>query len=321
MKLISFDDINKLRIPILTCYKWVEHMIENKKSTLLPPKISIKPYDGVFCNVMPAMVQQDDQLIGGVKMVTRYPNKIPSIEGEILLFNANSGERLALMDCTWITAMRTGAVAAHSVKTFAKKDFSTIGIIGAGNVSCSTLIFLAEMYKERLLTIKILKHKGQEFEFAKRFAEYENIKFKYVETAYEVIKGSDVVISGVTYAPADFCNDDAFDEGVLVIPIHTLGFTNCDLFFDKVFADDYGHVCNFKNFGEFLKFGEVSDVTNGLICGRENDRERILVYNIGISVHDVNFAWHIYSLLEKNEDIFSSLLSFTMSEPKEKLWL
>ena len=27
-----------------------------------------------------------------------------------------------------------------------------------------------------------------------------------------------------------------------VIPVHTRGFQNCDLFFDKVFADDTDHV-------------------------------------------------------------------------------
>ena len=33
-----------------------------------------------------------------------------------------------------------------------------------------------------------------------------------------------------------------------MVPVHTRGFSNCDLFFDKVFADDYGHVKHFKYF-------------------------------------------------------------------------
>lgn len=103
-----------------------------------------------------------------------------------------------------------------------------------------------------------------------------------------------------------------------MVPIHTLGFTNCDLFFDKVFADDYGHVRHFKNFNQFKKFGEVCDVVNGKIPGRENNKERILAYNIGISVHDVNFAQHIYGmLLEKG----ISLSDIDMQSLKEKFWI
>ena len=71
------------------------------------------------------------------------------------------------------------------------------------------------------------------------------------------------MISGATYLPNDVCADEYFDEGVLVQPIHTLGFTNCDMFFDKVFADDLGHVHHFKNFEKFRQFAEVCDVVNG----------------------------------------------------------
>jgi ornithine cyclodeaminase/alanine dehydrogenase len=87
-----------------------------------------------------------------------------------------------------------------------------------------------------------------------RFADYPNFEFETVDTPQQMVAGSDVVISGATYLHTDICEDKYFDEGVLVVPIHTLGFTNCDLFFDKVFADDYGHVCNFKNFDKFRKF-------------------------------------------------------------------
>lgn len=108
------------------------------------------------------------------------------------------------------------------------------------------------------------------------------------------------MLSGATYLPNDVCEDKYFDEGVLVQPIHTLGFTNCDLFFDKVFADDYGHVKHFKNFDKFKHFAEVCDVVNEDSVGRENDAERILVYNIGVSIQDVTFAAEIYQMFAKN---------------------
>ncbi len=56
MKIITFHDIAKLSIQPSLCYDWAEHMIQHKKEALLPPKISLKPVDGVFCNVMPSII-------------------------------------------------------------------------------------------------------------------------------------------------------------------------------------------------------------------------------------------------------------------------
>ena len=47
-----------------------------------------------------------------VELVTRYPERIPALDSKMLLFDAESGETLAFVDGDWITAMRTGAVAA-----------------------------------------------------------------------------------------------------------------------------------------------------------------------------------------------------------------
>lgn len=76
---------------------------------------------------------------------------------------------------------------------------------------------------------------------------------------------------------------------------------NCDLFFDKVYADDTDHVKHFKYFNQFKRFAEVSDVLNGAAEGRQSDSERILVYNIGLSMHDIYFAAKIYQLAETME--------------------
>ena len=113
-------------------------------------------------------------------------------------------------------------------------------------------------------------------------------------------------------------SDTFFDEGVLVVPVHTRGFTNCDLFFDKVYADDYGHVHHFKNFDKFRYFAEICDVVNENAIGRENDKERILAYNIGVSMHDINYAAHIYEIMiEKDEQ----LMDIDMYDPIEKFWI
>lgn len=316
MKIITHKRITDLKIPPAECYTWVSEMIANKKNALLPPKISMKPTDGVFCNVMPCIINYaDGGRFGGVKVVTRYPQRVPTLDSKLILQDSLTGEFLALMDANWITSMRTGAVAAHSVLQFAKKNFKTVGLIGLGNTVIATLLVLLSVRPELCLNVKLLRYKGQEKTFEERFSAYVGLHFTECDTAEELVRGSDVVISGATYLPNDLCGDECFDEGVLVVPIHTLGFTNCDLFFDKVFADDYGHVCHFKNFEKFHSFAEVSDVVNGVVAGRTSDRERILVYNIGVSMHDINFAAHIYPLAEEGAP------EIDFEEPQEKTYI
>ena len=317
MKLIDFNDIQELQISVSECFTWAENVISHKNDFLLPPKISMKPDDGVFCNVMPSIVELDGVHYGGVKVVTRYPEREPTLDSKILLWNIDSGETLAFMDGNWITAMRTGAVAAHSIMKLGKENFSVIGMIGLGNVARATLEMLLEKMPDRHFTVKLFRHHDTEISFTERFKEYGNVEFSYVDSYYSLVKGSEVVISCVTYAPEDFCPDEAFDEGVLVVPVHTLGFTNCDLFFDKVFADDVNHVCHFKNFDKFKSFSEMTDVENGKAPGRENNRERILAYNIGISIHDIYFASQIYHLLKDRKNI----PEIELNGPIAKYWL
>lgn len=316
MKVITHQDIVDLNITPQTCYKWVSHMIANKSDAILPAKISMKLGLGTFCNVMPSVVTLDDGVrYGGVKMVTRYPDRNPSLDSKLILFDASTGDIKAIMDADWITAMRTGAVAVHSLNLFAKKDYKTIGVIGLGNTARATMSVLSEVNNTDV-TVKLYKYKGQEELFAKRFENSKNFSFEYCDSYGQVVEESDVIISAATYLSEDLCEDKSFKEGVLVIPIHTLGFTNCDLFFDKIFADDTNHVKHFKYFDKFKSFAEVSEVVNGTAAGRVSDKERIMVYNIGVAMHDVYFAANIYNML-KDKDC----QTVEFGCPKNKFWL
>ncbi len=313
MKIITHKDILNLNITPAEAFDWAEYVIKNKSKAILPPKISIKPDDmeGVFCNVMPSYFGE----FGGVKMVTRYPEREPSLDSQLLLLDTKTGVTKALIDANFITALRTGAVCVHSLLQFALKDFSVIGMMGLGNVARATMMILLDKVTDRKLTIKLLKFNNEHELFAERFSGFDNVTFVYCDTAQELVQDSDVVISAVTYAGQNVCEDKYFKPGVVVIPVHTLGFTNCDLFFDKVFADDYGHVKHFKYFDKFRSFAEVSDVVNGVKPGRESDEERILVYNIGISLHDIYYAGKIYNKTGE------SATDVEFAPPAERFWL
>ncbi len=269
--------------------------------------------NNIFMNTMPSyipMVQRH-----GVKIVSRYPQRTPSLLSEIMLYDSNTGMPLALMDGTWITSMRTGAVAALTIDTLQRKNVETYAFMGLGNTARSTLLCLAELLKGKDLHIKLLAYKGQEFLFQERFATYPNLHFEVSNDEQSLVSGSDVVISCITAADYLIAPDHCYKEGVLVVPVHTRGFQNCDLFFDKIFADDTEHVKSFKYFDKFKQFDEFSHVLLGKNPGRESETERILAYNIGISLHDIYFASQIYDLLSNSAN------DLVLDNEMKKFWL
>lgn len=276
--------------------KWVRESFSLKRSSRLPHKISIPFGEGCFMNTMPCMVP--DLGVFGVKVVTRYPNRTPSIAGDLLLYSESDGKLLALMDATQLTAIRTGAVAALAVETFARSDFSEIGIMGLGVTGRATLSCLVDLFGQRKLVVHLLDYKEQATG-TRAWLEGLGVAWEVdiISGARALVRHSDVLISCITVANNLIAEDDDYRAGCLVVPVHTKGFQNCDLFFDRIFADDTDHVSGFRYFDRFKSFAEFPDVLEGRVEGRRNNQERILSYNIGIALHDVVFAHHIYRFL------------------------
>lgn len=318
MRILTHSDIMQLNIDPLQCYQWVVDMLETKNKVILPAKISMKPAPGIFYNIMPSVLTHYN--CAGVKVVSRYPERNPSLNSQIVLYDNITGNIKSLLDGNYITTMRTGAVAAHSIKLLAKKNFSIIGLIGLGNQARATIKVLLSLYPQKHMVFKLMKYKDQHILFeryVKTLPNSDNIEIVFCNSYEEAVKGSDVIISSVTYFEEDICNDDCFTQGCLLIPIHTRGFMNCDLLFDKIYADDTSHVENFKYFDKFKSFAEVSDVLSGRNQGRESDLERIIAYNIGLSMHDVYFAEKIYEIAKNYEK--GQVIS--LHSPTDKFWI
>lgn len=270
------------------CVKWVEAALKMKRSVVLPPKTSLHFPGDVFFNTMPVAISELNRF--GVKEVVRIPGRKPSVQGDILIYNFTTGELLALMDGTIITEWRTGAVAAHSMNLFQRSDARVFSFVGLGATARTTLrCYLATYPSRKPQVIRLFRHKDQAEMFANDFSS-SGIHFEIVDTMESLIRGADVIVSCVTAFDDIVARGDWFSEGCCLIPVHTRGFQNCDLLFDIVYADDRGHVEHFQNFSKFHAFAEVADVVTGNVPGRSNDSERILVYNIGIALHDIYFA-------------------------------
>lgn len=314
MKIIDFDTISTLHITPKQCYDWIYELFSIKYQTVLPEKISMKGNDNIFVNTMPCKIPAIGRY--GVKVVSRYPQRVPALKADIMLYDNDFGEMLALMDGSWITSMRTGAVAAMTIMTLKKSDAGTFGFIGLGNTARATLLSLLSQIRTPV-NVVLLAYKGQENLFIERFKDYPNVSFQVVRDANILVSMSDVVVSCVTAADSLIADDDAYRAGVLVVPVHTRGFQNCDLFFDKVVVDDITHVRGFKYFDKFKSVCELSEVLLELKPGRESDSEKIIAYNIGLAIGDIYFASKIYDLLSSSK----SLENINLKYPVDKFWV
>lgn len=291
MRIITDAEIRSLGISPEQCVEWVREAFLIKGRCQLPPKVSLHPQGTDFINTMPCILPPEFHTFG-CKVVTRIKGQHPALNSEMMVFDTLTGRMTALVNTDWITAMRTGAVAALAINTLRQTDARVYSFIGLGAMGHSTLDCFLATNRDTEITIRLMRYKDHAEKTIGGYRGFSNVDWQIAETTEELVSGSDVVVSCITDANGLLVEDASlFKPGVLVVPVHTRGFQNCDTVFDKVFADDEGHVKGFRYFSQFRKFGEISDVLGGKIPGRESDRERILSYNIGLGLHDVYFAY------------------------------
>lgn len=300
MRLITFDEIKNLNISPIECIEWAEYVTINKKKYILPEKVSIKYNDTSFFNTMPCYLPEKN--IFGVKVVSRIPSRTPSLSGDILLYDTQTGNLLSFMDGTWITTMRTGAIATNSIQTL-KKDTSSISFIGLGNTARATLLCYQALNPNKKINVKLFEYKNQHILFMKRFKNFTNISFTIESDIKKFIQQSDVLVSCITATQNTFSEPNNYPKGILVVPVHTRGFENCDLVFDKIFCDDISHVQDFKYFKQYKYIKEMTEVSNNYQLCKISKNDRILVYNIGIAIQDIYFASKIYEKIKEQDFI------------------
>ena len=297
MKILSSDQIEHLCITSAQCKEWVKDAFIMKSKCQLPAKISVHPSGNDFFTTMPCLLPQEYGRFG-VKVVSRITGRKPALKSDLMLFDSQSGELLAIMNCDWITAKRTGAVATLAIETFCHSNTRIYSFVGLGAMARATMTCLLDTHSADRLIIRLLRYKDQAERMIEEYSTYCNVEFTIVNSMEELIDGADVIVSCITDADGLLVQDTSlFKPGVLVVPVHTRGFQNCDLCFDKVFGDDTDHIRRFKYFSSFKAFYEFGDVLAGQCKGRESNDERILSYNVGLGLHDVYYASKIYDLL------------------------
>ena len=83
---------------------------------------------------MPAYLEKSHSL--GAKIVSVFPEnpskKLPTISAVVVILDAETGQPKAILDGTFLTALRTGAASGVATELLANKDASTAAVFGAG---------------------------------------------------------------------------------------------------------------------------------------------------------------------------------------------
>ena len=296
MRYITNREVEGLCISPAECVNWVEDAFLHKSQCILSPKISQKPTPDSFFNTMPCCIPAFNRM--GVKVVSRLPGNMPALKSFLNLFDLTSGDLLAVMEADWITAMRTGAVAALAAKTFVNNfGEASFGFVGLGSTAIATLKCLDSQVERPGTHVWLLEYKERAPEFARMLSGMTRFDFHIAKTKKELVSHTEALFSCVTVMNEQFLPPEKFPSGYTLIPVHTKGFQDCDSAFDHIFGDDKGHICGFRHFSEFRTFAEIGDVLSGISQGRETSDDRIISYNVGIGLHDVWFASKIYERL------------------------
>ena len=317
VSVIQQSQIEQLKINPAECIEWVRFGFLSKDDVQMPAKLSVHPQGEDFMTSMPCLLPEyNGKKYFGIKLVSRIEGQTPTLKSDITLYDAKTGQLLAIIDGDWITAMRTGAVAALAARTFQRKGTDTYSIIGLGNIARAVALCLIEDNKKRHINIRLMRYKDQAEQFIERFNAYDNVSFEIVNDKNAFVAEADVLISCVTVATELLFPDDTlYKKGVTVIPVHVRGFQNCDLFFDKVYGDDTGQIQKFKYFDKFHQYDELHHVLQGKNPGRTSEDERILSYNYGIALHDIVFASRIY------EKAITETSGFEYIKQSKKIWV
>ncbi|MBI5035292.1 MAG: ornithine cyclodeaminase family protein [Chloroflexi bacterium] len=270
----------------------------------MPPKPGVHTQPDAFIHGMPAYIPALHSV--GVKWVSGYPDNykrsLPYITGLLILNDDETGIPLAVMDCTWITAMRTGAASAVAAKYLARPESESIGILGCGVQGRSNLEALKVLFPlKHVVAYDTLPEQVDRFaEFARERFGLEVTKAK---TAREAVDDLDMIVTAgpILHKPhatikagwmepgafASLVDFDSYWEGAAMKEA------------DKFCTDDVPQLEHYRSIGYFQDIpaihASVGELVAGKKRGRENATERTITCNLGLALDDMATAPIVYT--------------------------
>ncbi len=304
---LSRADVEAVAVPMERIITAVEAMFREKAAgrVEMPPKPGIHPLPDSFIHAMPAYIPALHA--AGMKWVSGFPENfkkgLPYISGLILLNDPDTGIPLAVMDCTWITAMRTGAATAVAAKFLARTDSREVGILGCGVQGRSNLEALRALFplaRVRAYDTDVQARDRYTEEVSKKLS----LEAVPVDTPKDAVAGADIVVTAGPLLKTPHATIPAgwLSEGAFASLVDYDSYWQRDALkeVDKFCTDDVPQLEYYKTLGYFHDippvYAELGELVSGRRPGRERAKERTMTCNLGLALSDMATAPLVYNL-------------------------
>ena len=272
--------------------------------TEMPPKPGIHPGGGDnFVHAMPAYIP--DLKSAGIKWVSGFPENhkkgLPYIAGLLILNDVETGLPLAVMDCVWITAKRTGAATALSARYLARPDSSIVGVLGCGvqgrsNVEALKVLFPLKEVRAYDLNAETVQ------DYAAEISTRLGLEVIPAATPREAVTGCDIVVTAgpILKKPHATIQAGWLDEGAFASLVDFDSYWHPEAMAQaaKFCTDDTPQLRQYQQMGYFKQIPEIhadlGELVSGQKSGRQAPAERTMTANLGLAIDDMAVAPLIY---------------------------
>jgi ornithine cyclodeaminase len=254
----------------------------------------------------------------GVKIVSVYPENInknlTSVPATMVLVDAETGVVNSLIDGTYLTRLRTGAISGLATDILSRKDSKILALFGTGGQAVTQLEAVLTVRKiEEVRVFDIFQDRAKEFakKMSEKFSKKFNVRIIAAESSDKAIENADIITT-VTTSKKPVFNANKVKKNVHIngvgsytpdmqeIPEDILVKAN------KIYVDTRDGAINES--GDLITpikkglikkekiNGELGEVINGQIKGRENDDEMTFFKTTGSAVLDLVAAQKIYEM-------------------------
>ena len=276
---------------------------------VLPLRIAISPEKkSDIALFMPAYLTDSKSF--GVKIVSVFPENreknIATINALVIILDAETGQAEAIMDGTYLTALRTGAGSGGATDLLARKDAQVAAIFGAGIQAHTQLEAICTVRSIRKVRVyDVVRSRAEAFaEEMKAHGKPIPPDISVAGSPSETIRDADIICAATTSATPVFNDSDlklgvhlnaigSFRPEVQEIPAETVIRA-------KVFVDSLS--MSLEETGDLIIpikqglmkeshiHGEIGQVAAGKLSGRESEKEVTLFKSVGLAVQDVATA-------------------------------
>jgi ornithine cyclodeaminase len=269
-----------------------------------PPEVK-----GVLA-MMPTFLEGPTPLFG-LKAICVFPGNAAigkdAHQGGVMLFDGVTGELLALINASAITAIRTAAVSGLATRLLAKADAGDLAIIGAG---VQARPHLAAMNCVRLL--RRVRIASRSFQSAKTFAQEMQTQFpnliEPVETIEAAVRGADIIVTATTsrdpVLQREWISPGAHINAIGTFSprareVDTATMVAASLFVDRREsalneAGDYLIAAQEGAIGPEHIRADLGEVLTGVLPGRTSPSEITIFKSLGLAIEDLAAAAHVY---------------------------